>query len=124
MGGLKPICEFMTFNFSMQAIDHVINSAAKAKYMSAGIVSLATVLGYLSPVLSGHQSLSLVSPLTPSSAQLPNCLPGSQRHVSRRRRPALAVLCLMVCQLPWPQGASRGVGYSMVVRGWVHAGKR
>jgi len=28
-GGLRPICEFMTWNFSMQAIDHVINSAAK-----------------------------------------------------------------------------------------------
>lgn len=38
--GLKPICEFMTFNFSMQAIDHVINSAAKTFYMSAGLVSL------------------------------------------------------------------------------------
>ena len=37
--GLKPICEFMTFNFAMQAIDHVVNSAAKAHYMSAGIVS-------------------------------------------------------------------------------------
>lgn len=37
--GLKPICEFMTFNFSMQAIDHVINSAAKTFYMSAGLVS-------------------------------------------------------------------------------------
>lgn len=34
--GLKPICEFMTFNFSMQAIDHIINSAAKTFYMSAG----------------------------------------------------------------------------------------
>lgn len=34
--GLRPICEFMTFNFSMQAIDHVINSAAKTFYMSAG----------------------------------------------------------------------------------------
>ena len=34
--GLRPIIEFMTFNFSMQAIDHVINSAAKIKYMSAG----------------------------------------------------------------------------------------
>merc|ERR1711871_1895944 len=34
--GLRPICEFMTFNFSMQAIDHVINSAAKARYMSGG----------------------------------------------------------------------------------------
>ncbi len=35
-GGLKPIVEFMTFNFSMQAIDHVINSAAKTLYMSGG----------------------------------------------------------------------------------------
>jgi pyruvate dehydrogenase E1 component beta subunit len=35
-GGLKPIVEFMTFNFSMQAIDHIINSAAKTLYMSGG----------------------------------------------------------------------------------------
>lgn len=36
MYGLRPIVEFMTFNFAMQAIDHVINSAAKLRYMSAG----------------------------------------------------------------------------------------
>ena len=36
--GLRPICEFMTFNFAMQAIDQVINSAAKTYYMSAGRV--------------------------------------------------------------------------------------
>ncbi len=36
MGGLKPIVEFMTFNFAMQAIDHIINSAAKTLYMSGG----------------------------------------------------------------------------------------
>ena len=36
MAGLIPICEFMTFNFSMQAIDQIINSAAKMHYMSAG----------------------------------------------------------------------------------------
>ncbi|OHC82657.1 MAG: pyruvate dehydrogenase complex E1 component subunit beta [Rhodospirillales bacterium RIFCSPLOWO2_12_FULL_67_15] len=35
-GGLRPIVEFMTFNFAMQAIDHVINSAAKTLYMSGG----------------------------------------------------------------------------------------
>ena len=35
-GGLKPIVEFMTFNFSMQAIDHIINSSAKTLYMSGG----------------------------------------------------------------------------------------
>ena len=37
LAGLHPICEFMTFNFAMQAIDHVINSAAKTHYMSGGI---------------------------------------------------------------------------------------
>ncbi len=36
MAGLKPIVEFMTFNFAMQAIDHIINSAAKTLYMSGG----------------------------------------------------------------------------------------
>ena len=35
-GGLRPIVEFMTFNFAMQAIDHIINSAAKTLYMSGG----------------------------------------------------------------------------------------
>ena len=36
MDGLRPIVEFMTFNFAMQAIDHIINSAAKTLYMSGG----------------------------------------------------------------------------------------
>ena len=36
MGGLRPVIEFMTFNFAMQAIDHIINSAAKTNYMSGG----------------------------------------------------------------------------------------
>ncbi|MDP1026438.1 pyruvate dehydrogenase complex E1 component subunit beta [Sphingomonas sp. KR1UV-12] len=36
MSGLRPIVEFMTFNFAMQAIDHIINSAAKTNYMSGG----------------------------------------------------------------------------------------
>ncbi|WP_300298141.1 pyruvate dehydrogenase complex E1 component subunit beta [Ferrovibrio sp.] len=35
-GGLRPIVEFMTFNFSMQAIDQIVNSAAKTLYMSGG----------------------------------------------------------------------------------------
>lgn len=41
--GLRPICEFMTFNFSMQAIDQVINSAAKTFYMSAGLIAVPIV---------------------------------------------------------------------------------
>jgi pyruvate dehydrogenase E1 component beta subunit len=36
LGGLRPVCEFMTWNFSMQAIDHIVNSAAKSHYMSGG----------------------------------------------------------------------------------------
>ncbi|XP_067008950.1 pyruvate dehydrogenase E1 component subunit beta, mitochondrial [Anabrus simplex] len=43
MAGLRPICEFMTFNFSMQAIDQVINSAAKTFYMSAGLMNVPIV---------------------------------------------------------------------------------
>lgn len=42
-GGLKPIVEFMTFNFAMQAIDHLINSAAKTRYMSGGQMSCPMV---------------------------------------------------------------------------------
>ena len=41
--GLKPIVEFMTFNFAMQAIDHLINSAAKTRYMSGGLVGCSIV---------------------------------------------------------------------------------
>lgn len=43
MNGCRPICEFMTFNFSMQAIDQVINSAAKTYYMSGGVVNIPIV---------------------------------------------------------------------------------
>jgi pyruvate dehydrogenase E1 component beta subunit len=43
LGGLKPIVEFMTFNFAMQAIDQIINSAAKTLYMSGGQMGCAIV---------------------------------------------------------------------------------
>jgi pyruvate dehydrogenase E1 component beta subunit len=43
LAGLKPIVEFMTFNFSMQAIDHIINSAAKTLYMSGGQMGASIV---------------------------------------------------------------------------------
>ncbi|XP_012277324.1 pyruvate dehydrogenase E1 component subunit beta, mitochondrial isoform X2 [Orussus abietinus] len=43
MAGLRPVCEFMTFNFSMQAIDQIINSAAKTFYMSAGKINVPVV---------------------------------------------------------------------------------
>jgi pyruvate dehydrogenase E1 component beta subunit len=41
--GLKPIVEFMTFNFAMQAMDQLINSAAKTRYMSGGQVQVSIV---------------------------------------------------------------------------------
>ncbi|KAE9416242.1 hypothetical protein Angca_002741, partial [Angiostrongylus cantonensis] len=41
--GLRPVCEFMTFNFAMQSIDHIINSAAKTHYMSAGKIPCPVV---------------------------------------------------------------------------------
>ena len=41
--GLRPIVEFMTFNFAMQAIDHIVNSAAKTHYMSGGQLSCPIV---------------------------------------------------------------------------------
>ncbi|XP_039276873.1 pyruvate dehydrogenase E1 component subunit beta, mitochondrial isoform X2 [Nilaparvata lugens] len=43
LNGLRPICEFMTFNFSMQAIDQIINSAAKTFYMSGGMLGAPIV---------------------------------------------------------------------------------
>jgi pyruvate dehydrogenase E1 component beta subunit len=43
MAGLKPIVEFMTWNFAMQAIDHIINSAAKTHYMSGGQITTPMV---------------------------------------------------------------------------------
>jgi pyruvate dehydrogenase E1 component beta subunit len=43
MAGLKPIVEFMTFNFAMQAIDQILNSAAKTLYMSGGQIKCSVV---------------------------------------------------------------------------------
>jgi pyruvate dehydrogenase E1 component beta subunit len=43
LSGLKPIVEFMTFNFAMQAMDQIINSAAKTRYMSGGQIGTSVV---------------------------------------------------------------------------------
>ncbi len=57
-GGLKPIVEFMTFNFAMQAIDHIINSAGKTLYMSGGAMNVPIVFrgpnGFASRVAAQH----------------------------------------------------------------------
>src|SRR5438874_8051296 len=43
LAGLKPVVEFMTFNFAMQAMDQLINSAARTRYMSGGQIGVSTV---------------------------------------------------------------------------------
>lgn len=43
MMGLRPVVEFMTFNFALQAIDHIVNSCAKTHYMSAGDITCPIV---------------------------------------------------------------------------------
>jgi pyruvate dehydrogenase E1 component beta subunit len=51
--GLKPIIEFMTWNFSMQAIDHIINSCAKSHYMSNGDLTCPIVFRGINGVSAG-----------------------------------------------------------------------
>ncbi len=82
--GLKPIVEFMTFNFAMQAIDHIINSAAKTLYMSGGQMGCSIVFrganGAASRVAAQHSQdyaawyahvpgLKVVAPYTAADAK-------------------------------------------------------
>lgn len=53
MVGLRPIIEFMTMNFSMQAIDHIVNSCAKAHYMSNGDLTCPIVFRGINGVSAG-----------------------------------------------------------------------
>ena len=83
-GGLRPIVEFMTFNFAMQAIDQIINSAAKTRYMSGGQMDCSIVFrganGIASRVAAQHSQcyaswyahcpgLKVVSPYTAADAK-------------------------------------------------------
>jgi len=82
--GLKPIVEFMTFNFAMQAIDHIVNSAAKTLYMSGGQINCPIVFrgpnGAAARVAAQHSQdysawyaqvpgLKVVSPSNPADAK-------------------------------------------------------
>jgi pyruvate dehydrogenase E1 component beta subunit len=82
--GLKPIVEFMTFNFAMQAIDHIVNSAAKTLYMSGGQIHCPIVFrgpnGAASRVAAQHSQdyaawysnvpgLKVVAPSNPADAK-------------------------------------------------------
>ncbi len=83
-GGLKPIVEFMTFNFAMQAMDQLINSAAKTHYMSGGQMQVSIVFrgpnGAASRVAAQHSQdyaswyaqvpgLKVVAPYTAADAK-------------------------------------------------------
>ncbi|HVY58400.1 MAG TPA: pyruvate dehydrogenase complex E1 component subunit beta [Xanthobacteraceae bacterium] len=84
MAGLRPIVEFMTFNFAMQAMDQIINSAAKTRYMSGGQVGPSVVFrgpnGPAARVAAQHSQdysswyshipgLTVISPYTASDAK-------------------------------------------------------
>lgn len=84
MMGLKPVVEFMTFNFAMQAMDHLINSAAKTNYMSGGQIRCPMVFrgpnGAASRVAAQHSQcyaswyahvpgLKVVSPYSAADAK-------------------------------------------------------
>ncbi len=83
-GGLRPIVEFMTFNFAMQAIDQIVNSAAKTLYMSGGQMGCPIVFrgpnGAASRVAAQHSQcyaawyaavpgLKVVAPFSPADAK-------------------------------------------------------
>ena len=53
MYGLRPIVEFMTINFALQAMDHIINSCAKSHYMSAGLLTCPIVFRGINGVSAG-----------------------------------------------------------------------
>jgi pyruvate dehydrogenase E1 component beta subunit len=84
MAGLKPIVEFMTWNFAMQAIDQIINSAAKTRYMSGGQLGCSIVFrgpnGAAARVAAQHSQcysawyahvpgLKVVAPSNPADAK-------------------------------------------------------
>ena len=83
-GGLKPIVEFMTWNFAMQAIDQIVNSAAKTHYMSGGSMRAPVVFrgpnGAAARVAAQHSQcysawyahvpgMKVIAPFTPADAK-------------------------------------------------------
>jgi hypothetical protein len=102
--GLRPIVEFMTFNFSLQAIDQVINSAAKTMYMSAGQIPCSIVFrgpnGAAAGVGAQHSQCfaawySSVPGLKVCPAEYP-CEPHTTVHVAG----GLRCPRLRVCSMP------------------------
>ena len=99
MSGLKPIVEFMTFNFAMQAIDQIINSAAKTLYMSGGQMGCSIVFrgpnGAASRVAAQHSQdysawysqvpgLKVVAPF--SAADYKGLLKAAIREIYKKKK--------------------------------------
>ena len=87
MAGLKPIVEFMTFNFAMQAMDQIINSAAKTLYMSGGQMGCSIV--FRGPERRGRPRRRPAQPGL-LGLVLANSGPEGGRAVFGRRRQGLA----------------------------------
>uniref|UniRef100_A0A1I7XA96 Pyruvate dehydrogenase E1 component subunit beta n=1 Tax=Heterorhabditis bacteriophora TaxID=37862 RepID=A0A1I7XA96_HETBA len=115
--GLRPICEFMTFNFSMQAIDQIINSAAKTYYMSAGRVSVPIVFrgpnGAAAGVAAQHSQdfsawfahcpgLKVLAPYSAEDAK------GLLKAAIRDDNPAVCLVILVI--LPTMSSLNLGIG--------------
>ncbi|MBL8565650.1 MAG: pyruvate dehydrogenase complex E1 component subunit beta [Hyphomicrobiaceae bacterium] len=98
LAGLKPVVEFMTWNFAMQAIDQIVNSAAKTRYMSGGQIDVPIVFrganGAAARVAAQHSQcysawyahvpgLKVVAPSTPADAK------GLLKAAIRDRNPVL-----------------------------------
>lgn len=60
MNGLRPICEFMSMSFSLQSIDHIINSAAKLCYMTGGRQKVPVVFRGINGAAKGVGTLLLI----------------------------------------------------------------
>lgn len=104
MNGTRPIIEFMTWNFALQAIDHIINSGAKQLYMSAGDINVPIVFrgtnGAAAGVAAQHSQdfaawyssvpgLKVVSPWNCDDAR------GMMKAAIRDNNPVVRCYCLL-----------------------------
>jgi pyruvate dehydrogenase E1 component beta subunit len=137
MGGLRPVVEFMTFNFAMQAIDHIINSAAKTNYMSGGQMRCPIVFrgpnGAASRVAAQHSQnfgpwyanvpgLIVISPYSAadakgllkarSAARTRSC--SSRTNCSTARRSTFRSSTIMSCRSERRGSRGRGTDVTLV----------
>jgi pyruvate dehydrogenase E1 component beta subunit len=132
--GLKPVVEFMTMNFSMQAIDHIVNSAAKTRYMSGGQMGCPIVFrgpnGAASRVAAQHSQdyaswyghipgLKVVAPYSAADAK------GLLKSAIRDPNPVIVleneILYGHSFEVPTDPGFTVPIGKARIVRVGSHA---